>query len=88
LVIVPFGFVDDGIARQKTLQVQPQMQLGRRLAPPVLRPAKVGHDQLDRRGIHRMDRSLKTAQRSTSPTSKSRGGLLQVLQDSAEQSLD
>jgi len=47
--------VDDRKTRQKTLQVQPQMSLGRRLAPPVLGPVQARDDQLDGRRIHQMN---------------------------------
>ena len=42
-VVLP-SRVNNGKARQETLQVQPQMAFGHRLAPPVLGPVQTGSD--------------------------------------------
>jgi len=63
-VVVILGRIDDGASRQKRLQIQPQVALGRRLAPTVFRPVHaVGH-QLNRGRVHRVNHFAKAAQES------------------------
>src|SRR5439155_17944754 len=75
-------------ARQKTLQVEPQMTLGRRLASPMLGPVHtVGH-QLQRGRIHQVDHPLEAEGKPATPaTSKTRTEILQVLQSLPKQLL-
>jgi len=80
--------VHDRKARQKTLQVEPQMTLGRRLASPMLGPIhRVGH-QLQGGRIHQMDHSFEAEGKpSPPPTAKTRTEILQVLQGLPKQFL-
>ena len=56
--------VDDRKARQKTLQVQPQVALGRRFAPPVLGPIHTRGNQLDGRRVHQVNGPLESARKT------------------------
>ena len=58
LVVVVLGRVDDREARQKALEVEPQMALRGGLAPAMLRPVHARGHQLDGRGVHHMDGAL------------------------------
>src|ERR1017187_6408807 len=80
--------VHDGKPRQKTLQVEPQMTFGRRLAPPMLGPVHaVGH-QLNGGRIHQMDHPLETEGKpGPPPATKARTETLQVLQGLPKQFL-
>jgi len=81
-VVVPGG-VHEGKARQKTLQVQPQMTLGRRLAPPVFGPIHTRGDQGNGGRIHQMNRAPELAGETFAgfATDKAWGALAQVIQD-------
>ena len=59
--VVSLGRIHDREGRQETLQIQPQVQLGGRLAPPVLRPVHAVGEQLDRRGVQHMHRPFEAA---------------------------
>ena len=56
----------DRKARHKTLQVQAQMALGRRPAPPGLGPSHAGGDQRNRRRVHHRDRAFEFTRQSFS----------------------
>ena len=89
----PFGIVlargvNDGKARQKTLQIQPQVALGRSLASPMLGPVHARDHQFDRGRVHDVDDSLETArQPEASPAREARLERLQMFQDAPEQLL-
>ncbi len=54
-LVIVFGRVDDGEARQEALQVQPQVAFGCGLATAVFGPIQARGHQLDRGRIHHMD---------------------------------
>jgi len=60
LDVVLSGGVDNGEAGQKAVEVESQMTLGCRFAPPVLGPVHAGGDQLNGRGINHMDNAPET----------------------------
>src|SRR5262245_5496231 len=62
--IVVLGGVDKGKAREKTLQVQPQVAFGGCLATTMLGPVHARGDQLNGRRVHQMDRSLELPDKS------------------------
>src|ERR1019366_706125 len=80
--------VHDSKPGQKSLQVEPQMTFGRRLAPPMLGPVHgVGH-QLNGGRIHQVDHPLETEGKPwPPPTTKTRTEIVQVLQSLPKQFL-
>ena len=77
-------------AGKNTVQVEPQMHLGGRLAPAVFCPIHaVGH-QLDRGRVHRMDPDLETSRQALAVASggEVRTGVLEVCEFRPKQSLD
>ena len=62
LVVVVLGGVDDGKARQETLEIQPEVTLGSRLAPTVLGPVHAGGHQLDGGGVDDVDDAVESTQ--------------------------
>jgi hypothetical protein len=87
--VVVSGGVDDGEAGQKTVQVQPQMALGRSLASAMLGPIHTRGHQLDRGGIHHADDAAKATRQAPAlpSTGKTRVQAAQMLQDRPEQLL-
>ena len=83
------GGVHDGKARQKTLQIQPQMTFGGRLAPSMLGPVHARGDQRNGGRIHQVDRPLEPADKSLAgfAADKARGQITQMLEDRPEQFL-
>lgn len=61
VIVKPSG-IDDDTPRQETLQVQPDVTLGGRLAAPMLGPIQALGHQLDGGRIHRMDRPVEPPQ--------------------------
>jgi len=73
-VVFPRG-VDDGEAGQKAVEIQPQMALGRRLAPAVFGPVHAGGDQLDSGRVHDMDDAPEAPGHSLAPVAAGKTGL-------------
>src|ERR1700678_1590639 len=88
-VVVLTGRVHDRKARQEALEVQPQMALRSRLAPAVFRPAHARGHQLDRRRVHRVDRTAEPPGYPAFPAASNKRGTrrLQVPEHGAEQLL-
>ena len=87
LIVVVGGLFDDGDAGKEILQIEPQVKLRRRFAPPVFGPVHaVGH-QGNGRGIHRIDRSFEAPGQSAVTTRRpeTRGQSLQIAQSRPEQ---
>jgi hypothetical protein len=84
-VVVPGG-IDNGKARQETLQVQPQVAFGRRLATSVFGPVQAGGDQWNCRGIHQMNRPLELPRKAFAclPADETRRQDSQMLQHRPE----
>ena len=87
--VVMGSLLNDGKSRKVALQVQTQMHLGGRLASAMPGPVHAVGDQGDSRGIHGMDRPLKSVRQSpvASSRTESRGKLLQMLKHLPEKSL-
>ena len=73
-VVVPRG-VDDGEAGQKAVQVEPQMALGRRLAPAMFGPVHAGGDQLNGGRVDHMDDAPEAPGDALAPVAASKAGL-------------
>src|SRR6266404_1871689 len=67
LGVVVLGGVDNGKARQKTLQIQTQMTLGRGFAPTMLGPIHARSDQRNGGRVHQANLAFE-------PTGKSFAG--------------
>jgi hypothetical protein len=67
--------VDDGEAGQKAVEVEPQMALGGRFAPPVLGPVHTGGDQCNRGGIDHMNDAPETPGDSLAAFAAGKAGL-------------
>src|SRR5450631_3679025 len=87
-IVVP-GSVHNGKAGQETLQIQPQMTLGRRLAPPMFGPVHAGSNQRDGGRVHQMNHALELTGKSlpVRATDEARGQLAQVFKDGPEKFL-
>ena len=72
------------------MQVQAQVHLRGRFAPPVLGPVHAVGKKLHHRGIDRMDADPEPPQQSTPTLPGGKGGVqvLQSLKDSPEERLD
>ena len=73
-VVFPRG-VDDGEAGKEAVEIEPQMALGRRLAPAVFGPVHAGGDQLDGGRIDHMDDAPETPGDSFAAIATGKGGL-------------
>ena len=87
--VVLLGHVDDGEGGQEALQVEPQMALGRRLAPPVFGPVHTAGDEFDGGGVDHMDGAAKAVGQPLAPAPITKGGheALQMLQRLPEELL-
>jgi len=73
-VVFP-GSVNNGEAGQKAVEVEPQMALSRRFAPPMLGPVHAGSDQLNGGGINHMDHTPEPSGDSLAAIATSKAGL-------------
>jgi len=73
--VVLSGGVDNGEAGQKAMEVESQMALGRRFAPPVLGPVHAGGDQLNGGGINHVDDAPETPCNSLATIAAGKAGL-------------
>ena len=58
--VVFAGDADDGEAGQEGLQIQAEMALGGRLAPPMFGPVHTAGDELNGGGVHEMNGTFET----------------------------
>jgi hypothetical protein len=89
LGIVVAGGVNEGEAGQEAVEVEPQVALGRRFAPTMLRPVHARGHQLDRGGVDHMNHAAETARQTPAPLSggEPRVEAAQMLQHRPEQLL-
>ena len=87
-IVVPGG-VDNGKARQKTLQVQTQMAFGGGFPPPMLGPIHARGNQLDGGRVHQMNRPLEPPDKSFPrfATDEARREIAQVFEHRPEELL-